>query len=54
MSLCMLTFAYKNLPKVFLGIHSVSLKLPVEDRVQGSSKVKYDKLTGDMNARLFW
>ena len=52
----MLTFAmrsYKGLRKVVLGIHSVSLKLPVEYRVQGSSKVKYDKLTGDMNARLF-
>ena len=34
-----------------MGIHSVSLKLPMEYRVQGSSKVKYDKLTGDMNAR---
>ena len=54
MWLRMLTCAmrsYKRLRKVVLGIHSVSLKLPVEYRVQGSSKVKYDKLTGDMNAR---
>ena len=45
--------SYKRLRKVVLGIHSVSLKLPVEYRVQGSSKVKYqyDKLTGDMRAR---